>query len=172
MFCHISYNVNKKLLRDYFFDNFSEARHHKTAGSEIPYWLKLFSGKELIDPIICDLGLSGLNVMPRFSFQYKNTLLPKHIDIDRIVGININLMEDQRPTIHINGDEYHYECALIDVGSKIHSIEPESYDRLVLKLAFREPWDRIYNILRSKELVEYSEYESILEDRDKVFVML
>ena len=175
MFCHINYNVNKKLLREYFFSNFLKAKHHKTSGSEIFYWLKLFSGEELINPIIIDLGLDGLNVLPRFSFQYKNTILPEHIDIDRIVGININLMEDNIPTIHMNGVAYEYECAILDVGSKVHSVESAEYDRLVLKLAFREPWNKIYDILRYKNLILSSEcdrYQSILLEHDKKFVKI
>jgi len=176
MFCFINYYANKQILREYFFKNFLKARHHQTSGSEIHYWLKLFGGKELVNPVLQDMGLYGLNVLPRFSFQYKNTRLPEHIDIDRIVGININLIDDWMPTIRINGCSYAYECALIDVGSKIHSVEPEPRDRLVLKLAFREPWDKIYGILRQRNLITYGHecdyYQSILLEEDKQFVKI
>jgi hypothetical protein len=175
MFCHINYQVDKKLLREYFFNNFSRARHHKTAFSEWPFWFKLFNSPLVVDPVVKDLGLNGLNVLPRFSFQSKNTRLPPHIDIDRIVGVNINLMDEQTPSIHIRGKPYEYECALIDVGSKIHSVEPADYDRLVLKLAFREPWERIYGILKANQMISSSDlddYESILPEEDKKFVKI
>ena len=173
MFCHLNYNLDKKTFRDYFFQNFSKARHHKTAGSEIKFWLKLFDGKELTDPVISQLNLQGLNVLPRFSYQLRNTRLDPHIDIDRIVGINLNLME-QIPTIHLNGVAYEYEAALIDVGTKLHSVEPMPVDRLVLKLAIRNPWDEIYSRLKEYNLLAtYDDsYRSHLRIQDAHLVKL
>jgi hypothetical protein len=173
MFCHLNYNLDKKTFRDYFFENFSKARHHKTAGSELKFWLKLFADKEVTAKIIKDLNLEGLNIIPRFSYQLKNTRLVPHIDIDRIVGINLNLME-QRPTIHINGFPLEYEAALIDVGTKLHSVEPMPIDRLVLKLAIKDPWEEIYSRLKEKNLLKtYADsYCSNLREQDKHLVKL
>jgi hypothetical protein len=173
MFCHLNYNLDKKTFRDYFFQNFSKAHHHKTAGSEVTFWLKLFDGKELTDPLIRQLNLQGLNVLPRFSYQLRNTRLDPHIDIDRIVGINLNLME-QPPTIHINSVAYEYEAALIDVGTKLHSVEPMSADRLVLKLAIRNPWKEIYSRLKERNLLATSDdsYRSCLRIQDAHLVKL
>ena len=173
MFCHLNYRLDKKTFRNYFFENFSKARHHKTAGSEIKFWLKLFDGKEITDPLVKQLNLQGLDVLPRFSYQLKNTRLDPHIDIDRIVGINLNLME-QIPTIHLNGIPYAYEAALIDVGTKLHSVEPLPVDRLVLKLAIRNPWEEIYSRLKEYNLLEtYTDaYESHLSIHDVHLVKL
>lgn len=172
MLCHINYNADKQLLREYFFSNYDRARHHKTAASEIPYWLKLFGCDDIVNPVLEDLGLTGLYCLPRFSYQLRDTQLPRHIDIDRIIGININLMDDHIPTIHMDGTAYEYQCALLDVGAVIHSVEPAPYDRLVLKFAFREPWEKIYGILRDRNLVEEYKYQSVLTDENKKFVRL
>jgi hypothetical protein len=112
--------------------------------------------------------------MPRFSYQLKNTRLNSHIDIDRIVGINLNLMSDHIATIHLQNVAYEYECALIDVGSIVHSVERVPFDRLVLKLAIRESWDKIYTILKEKNMIinPCNEYVSILKDNDRHMVRL
>lgn len=173
MFCHLNYTLDKKIFRDYFFENFSKARHHKTAGSELPFWYKLFGIEDLTKEIIVDLNLGGLQVLPRFSYQLKNTRLGPHIDIDRIVGINLNLM-DQPLVIHINGKPYEYDSALIDVGTKLHSVEPIVEDRLVLKLAIRNSWADIYSRLKEKNCLKTFEdsYVSHLREEDKHLVKL
>lgn len=173
MFCHLNYTLDKKIFRDYFFKNFFRAHHHKTSGSEIKSWIKLFSVEEITDPIIKELNLEGLNILPRFSYQLKNTRLNPHIDIDRIVGINLNLT-DETPTIHLGHIPYEYEAALIDVGTKLHSVEPMPYDRLVLKLAIRNPWDEIYFRLKEKNLIKTfaDSYQSYLRDQDKQLVKI
>jgi hypothetical protein len=173
MFCHLNYNLDKKAFRDYFFKNFSRATHHKTAHSELTFWIKLFNVNEMTDSVIEDLNLTGFDISPRFSYQLKNTRLSYHIDIDRIVGININLME-LPATIHLYGNPYEYEAALIDVGTKLHSVEPVEHDRLVLKLAIRNPWNEIYSRLKDKNLLDTSldSYKSELSEYEKHLVKI
>jgi hypothetical protein len=173
MFCHLNYNLDKKTFRNYFFKNFSKAQHHKTVNSEIKFWIKLFDVNDITDPVIKELNLEGLDILPRFSFQLKNTRLTPHIDIDRIVGINLNLME-QLPTIHLNNVPYEYDAALVDVGTKLHSVEPMPSHRLVLKLAIRNPWEEIYSRLKDKNLLKTFDdlYKSHLRDQDRKFVKM
>lgn len=173
MFCHLKYKLDKELLRKHFFENFSKAMHHKTAKSEIKFWYKMFYENEVTEPIIQELNLKDLDIIPRFSYQLKNTRLPLHIDIDRIVGINLNLL-DTPVTIHINGRPYEYEAALIDVGTKLHSVEPISNDRLVLKLAIRNSWEEVYSRLKSADLLKTfnDTYVSILPESQKHLVRL
>lgn len=159
MFCHLNYYPNKKILRDYFFKNEDASIVHEGIDKlgknyVFPFWKKLYHNTTEVKNIINDLGLTSMNVSPRFSFQEKNTLLPKHIDIDRIVGINFNLLEPGQATIHMNDIKYSYESALIDVGSQPHSVKPVNHDRLVLKLAIREPWDDIYEQLDKRNLIK------------------
>ena len=101
-----------------------------------------------------ELGLEEMNVSPRFSYQFANTRLPTHVDIDNIVGLNMNLMDDHVPDIHLNNRPYFYECMLVDVGGIKHSVESVPYARLIFKLAIREPWAKIYNALKNKGLVD------------------
>lgn len=171
MFCHINYSLDKAYFRDYFFRNISKAQHHKNEASELKFWFKMFGINDVVEEVISDLNLVGLDIIPRFSYQLANTRLPPHIDIDRIVGININLMEDSA-VIHINDIPYSYECALVDVGTKLHSVEPTDKERLVLKLAIRESWADVYDRLKSKNLLQTAvdSYVSILEDSDKELV--
>lgn len=173
MFCPIKYSYDKIALREYYFQNKFLAKHHKNKFSEIPYWFKLFSYDHLVTKIISDLNLNRFNILPRFSFQLKNTRLPSHIDIDRIVGINFNLMNDPA-TIHIEGHPFIYEAALIDVGAKIHSVEPIEHDRLVLKLAIRAPWDDIFHTLLEKNYIDdkMKNYKSNLLESEKQFVKI
>jgi hypothetical protein len=127
----------------------------------------------MTDTVIEDLNLTGFDISPRFSYQLKNTRLSYHIDIDRIVGININLME-LPATIHLYGNPYEYEAALIDVGTKLHSVEPVEHDRLVLKLAIRNPWNEIYSRLKDKNLLNTSldSYKSELSEYEKHLVKI
>lgn len=154
MFCHLDYYPNTNILRDYFFKNKHRAKPHRGVGYRFDFWLKLFDEPESVKKITDDLGLNYMDVRPRFSFQEKNTLLPKHIDIDRIVGINFNLLEKGQAAIHINDIECEYESALIDVGAQPHSVEPVNHDRLVLKLAIRNPWEDIYEQLDKRNMIK------------------
>lgn len=153
MFCHLNYRLDKEFYKNYFFNNIDRAHTHKKTNYELKWWLKLFNSEEVTDKVISEMNLEGLNIFPRFSYQEKNTLLPKHIDKDRIVGININLLQEP-VTIHMDDKPYEYECALIDVGAYPHSVEPDSNDRLVLKLAIRNPWSDIYNRLKEGNFLE------------------
>lgn len=171
MFCQLDYSLDKIYYRDYFFQNISRAQHHKNEASELKFWFKMYGIGDLTKNIISDLNLQGLNIIPRFSYQLKNTRLPPHIDLDKIVGININLM-DVAAVIHVQGMPYSYECALIDVGTKLHSVEPTGEDRLVLKLAIRAEWAEIYARLKCKNLLltHADDYVSVLEEKDKKLV--
>lgn len=154
MFCHLNYHPDIEVLRNYFFNNKHRAKPHRGLGYTFEFWLKLFDEPDSVKLIINDLGLNDMDVRPRFSFQEKNTLLPKHIDIDRIVGINFNLLEKGLATIHINDIEHTYESALIDVGTQPHSVEPVPHDRLVLKLAIRNSWEDIYEQLDKRNIIK------------------
>lgn len=158
MFVPLTYRADKEYLRKYFWKNYMKGEWHEFNNPRLIWW-KLYVGHpkgtiindntnvEIVYPIIEELGILGLHISPRFSYQFANTRLEPHFDIDDIVGININLMEDNKCIIHLEGKPHQYECALIDVGGTEHSVEPMNFDRLILKLAIREPWEKIYNRL-------------------------
>jgi|TARA_B100001079_G_scaffold112341_1_gene96634 hypothetical protein len=144
-------------------------------------WRKMFDVEDAVKSITNDLGIQNLNIKPRFSYQLENSTLPSHIDIDRIVAINLKLDSYITPGIIIEGKLFQYENALLDVGAKVHSVE--SYNgkpRLVLKYAIRNNWQEIYNILDKRKLIDHTKtyfdnpnydlYESKLLETDKQFV--
>jgi len=110
-----------------------------------------------------DLGIEDLVTKPRFSYQLPNSTLPSHIDQDRIIGININLMPTV-PIIIINNKSYEYENCLVDVGSKIHSVVADENPRLVLKYAIRSTWTEIYNRLNNRGLIDHKKTEKDNKD--------
>jgi hypothetical protein len=182
MFCHLNYTIDKKFLRDYFFENIQKAKTHKTAtGYELTFWKKLFNIEKIVEPIVEDLGLIGLNILPRFSFQEKNTILPLHVDIDRIVGINFNLMDNDIPVIWMNDKPFAYQGCLIDVGAIKHYVIADNVDRLVLKFAIRNNWNEIFTRLLYKGKIDientmscnpnYQSYQSILRKDDEKYVI-
>ena len=164
MLAHLTYRCDKKSLREYFWKNYDKGMWHEWSDNiktdeyfnDKPrdIWWKVFKVHNIANPIIKELGLEGMNVSPRFSYQFANTRLPVHVDIDNIVGLNMNLMDDHVPDIHLNNRPYFYECMLVDVGSIKHSVESVPYARLIFKLAIREPWDKIYNALKNKGWVD------------------
>ena len=164
MLAHLTYRCNKKSLREYFWKNYDKGTWHEWSDSPSTHeyfknkprdiWWKVYKVHDIADPIINELGLEGMNISPRFSYQFANTRLPTHVDIDNIVGLNMNLMDDRVPDIHLNNKPYFYECMLVDVGGIKHSVESVPYARLIFKLAIREPWDKIYNALKNKGWID------------------
>jgi hypothetical protein len=179
MFCHLNYSIDKNFFRNQFWKKYDNGFWHVEKGKELKFWWKVFGIRDIIVPIISDLGLENMDIIPRFSYQLENTRLPDHIDIDRIVGINFNL-QPETPSIHLKGKEYPYECCLVDVGAILHSVESVQFPRLVLKLAIREKWADVYKILDEKGLIDHNEtekvnptyktYNSLLSEQDKMFV--
>ena len=82
----------------------------------------------------------------------------------------------------VDGKTFKYENALIDVGSKVHSVIAKDKPRLVLKYAIRNNWEDIYNILDNKGLINHAKtyfdnpnyelYESKIIETDKKFVKM
>ena len=102
--------------------------------------------KPLLEDVERDLNIHGMNNFPRFSYQFPNTRLGHHRDEDEMVSININLL-NTTPTIHIENQPYEYECALIDVGGRMHGVEPDTNHRLILKFCLRHSWSEVLDRL-------------------------
>jgi len=160
-------------------DRFNTGGWHKEGDVVLYYWWKVFGIDDLVMPITKDLGIEDLETKPRFSFQFADSILPEHIDQDRIVGININLMPES-PSIVVDGKSYKYENSMIDVGSKVHCVKADKNPRLVLKYAIRSSWNELYNRLdtrclidhdkTSKDNPEYKSYVSNILKKDVGYV--
>ena len=179
MILHLDYQIDKEHYKKMFFDRYDTGGYHKEGDVVLKYWYKVFGIDDLVMPITKDLGIEDLITKPRFSYQFPNSVLPKHIDQDRIVGINLNLMPDL-PSIVIENKSFEYENCFVDVGSKIHSVNADNNPRLVLKYAIRSKWNEMYERLDKRGLINhiktkkinpnYQEYNSKLTDNNKKYV--
>lgn len=149
---HLDYEIDKEKYRDIFYSNIQRGQWHWSVPKRRElFWYQLMipdghDMKPLIEPVERELNIHGMNNFPRFSYQFPNTLLRHHRDEDNLVSININLL-DTTPIIHINHDPHPYECALIDVGGKLHGVEPDPNHRLILKFCLRHKWDEVVDRL-------------------------
>ena len=179
MILHLNYQIDKEHYKKMFFDRYETGGFHKEGDVVLKYWYKVFNIEQLVMPITRDLGIEDLYTKPRFSYQFPNSTLPEHIDQDRIVGINLNLMPNS-PSINIDNKSYEYENCLVDVGSKIHSVKADKNPRLVLKYAIRSTWNEMYKRLDKRGLIDhsktiqcnplYTKYDSELTEKNKKYV--
>ncbi len=145
---HLDYEIDKEKYRNIFYDNIQQGQWHwRCSPRRELFWYQLMipdghDMKPLIEPVERDLNIHGMNNFPRFSYQFPNTRLGHHKDEDKMVSININLL-DTTPIIHIEHVPYAYECALIDVGSRDHGVEPDSNHRLILKFCLRHSMNQV-----------------------------
>ena len=149
---HLDYEIDKQKYRDIFYENIQSGQWHWSVPKRQElFWYQLMINdssplKERMKELEMDLNIYGMNNFPRYSYQFRNTRLGQHVDEDKMVSININLL-DTVPTIHIENKPYQYECAFIDVGHVMHGVEPDPVDRLVLKFCLRHPYEEVYERL-------------------------
>lgn len=145
---HLDYEIDKDRYKKIFYDNIQRGQWHWSVPKRQElFWYQLMipdghDMKPLLEDVERDLNIHGMNNFPRFSYQFPNTTLKHHQDEDNMVSININLL-DTTPVIHIEHEPYPYECALIDVGGRMHGVESDTNHRLILKFCLRHSWDEV-----------------------------
>ena len=145
---HLDYEIDKDRYKKIFYDNIQRGQWHWSVPKRQElFWYQLMipdghDMKPLLEEVERDLNIHGMNNFPRFSYQFPNTTLKHHQDEDNMVSININLL-DTTPVIHIEHEPYPYECALIDVGGRMHGVESDTNHRLILKFCLRHSWDEV-----------------------------
>lgn len=155
---HLDYEIDKPKWRDIFYENIQKGQWHwSVPRRQELFWYQLMIHdnsplKELTKEVEMDLNIYGMNNFPRFSYQFPNTLLQHHKDEDNMVSININLL-DTVPVIHIEHEPYPYECTLIQVGQKMHGVEPDPNHRLILKFCLRHSYEEVYERLDKFSLI-------------------
>ena len=139
MIYHLNFQIDKQHYKNMFYDNVQEygVWHWSNIRDKKLWWYQLFIEdnhplKKSMKQIENDLNIYGLNNFPRFSYQFPNTFLPHHLDEDKMVSININLL-DTVPIIHLEHKPYPYEAILVDVGGVMHGVEKDPNNRLILK---------------------------------------
>ena len=150
---HLDYIIDKEKYRNLFYNNIQKHGqwHWLCPKRQELFWYQLFipDNHELKDDLYeveNELGIHGMNNFPRFSYQFPNTRLGHHKDEDEMVSININLL-NTTPIIHIENQPHEYECALIDVGGRMHGVEPDTNHRLILKFCLRHPLSEVLDRL-------------------------
>ena len=152
MIRHVDYEIDKKKYRDIFYTNIQRGQWHWSVPERQElFWYQLMipdghDMKPLLEDVERDLNIHGMNNFPRYSYQFPNTILPHHRDEDNMVSININLL-DTTPIIHIENEPYPYECALVEVGGRMHGVESDTNHRLILKFCLRHKWEEVVDRL-------------------------
>jgi hypothetical protein len=161
MFCNINYKIDKKYFKDLFWKNQQKNMKYWMRKDENWVWLKDhdFHIDKMCLPILKDLNIYQFKPVCGFRYLFKNKKIKEHLDINRIITILFNLQDENypKPIIHICGKPYEYEAALIDVGTKVHSVESVNYPRLNLKFNFSYgDWKTLYNILDKKGVIDHN----------------
>lgn len=110
-----------------------------------PQWVRGFA----LTPEAQRISMGGI---PLFYTQRAGAVVKPHRDGVAKCCINIILSYQVEPII-IEGTEYHYQCALINVGEKTHWVNVSSADRLMLRIIFKEPYDVMASKLRDQQRV-------------------
>ena len=109
-------------------------------GNTIEHFYILKIKDKYLDQLIEQIGYEA---RPRFLLMKKGCTLPYHKDAGTLSAINILLKGDD--PIHIEGSDYHYEMALIDV-QKQHTVNVTN-DRLIFKFSY---FDVDYETLKTR----------------------
>jgi len=81
-----------------------------------------------------------------FFVQPANTVINPHTDNLCKCSLNILLNDADAPII-IEGEEFFYRCALINVNKYEHEVPASNKDRLLLRYTFSEPFEIIKPLL-------------------------
>lgn len=139
---HLNYNIYKEYYAKYYHDNIDRSKwksnRHNGKLYDTGTLKHMFGVEEFAKPLINDLNLEGLNILPRFRHSVIGYGQDTHIDIDNVIGVNFNIY-DEPIYLVMDGKKYYYESAILDVGKYAHSIPPVNHERLIFKLTIRAP---------------------------------
>jgi hypothetical protein len=128
---HLNYPINKDILL-LESDKARESAKPWEGGNDykIEDWLVSYYTSDYIEKIMKELNIVG---KPRFFYQKSNFSLKPHKDFGTQCGVNILLSDDPVP-INIEGVDYHYSQALINLQRE-HSVVNDSKERVLLKFS-------------------------------------
>ena len=128
---HLNYPINKDILL-LESDKARESAKPWEGGNDykIEDWVVSYYRSDYIDKIMKELNIVG---KPRFFYQKSNFHLKPHKDFGTQCGVNI-LLSDNPVPINIEGKEYYYTQALIDLQRE-HSVINDNKERVLLKFS-------------------------------------
>ena len=138
---HLNYPINKDILL-LESDKARENAKPWEGGPNlhIDEWLVSYKPKsDYISKIMKDLNIVG---KPRFYYMKPNFTLKPHKDFGTECGVNI-LLSDESVPINIEGVDYHYSQALINL-KKEHSVVNDGKERVLLKFSIPDkPFEQV-----------------------------
>ena len=130
---HLNYPINKDILlieSDKARETAKPWEHPEAPSSPWDEWLVSHYKSDYIDKIMKELNIVG---KPRFLYTRPNFFLKTHKDISTQCAVNILLSDDPAP-INIEGVDYYYTLALINVQIP-HSVTNGSKERVLFKIS-------------------------------------
>jgi hypothetical protein len=130
---HLNYPINKDILlieSDKARETAKPWEHPEAPSSPWCEWLVSHYKSDYIDKIMKELNIVG---KPRFLYTKPNFFLKTHKDFSTQCAVNILLSDDPAP-INIEGVDYYYTQALINV-QKEHSVTNGSKERVLFKFS-------------------------------------
>jgi hypothetical protein len=145
---HLNYPINKELLL------LESKRAKETAkpwegghNYKLDRWLVSYYRSDYLDKIMVDLNVMGET---RFYYQEPNYYLPPHRDFGTKCAINFVLSDNYCP-ININGKDYMYKQALINVQEE-HSVKNNNTERLIFKISvFDYDYETVSKIIKYRD---------------------
>ena len=137
---HLNYPINKDILL-LESDKARESAKPWEGGNDykIEDWLVSYYRSDYIDKIMKELNIVG---KPRFFYQKSNFHLKPHKDFGTQCGVNI-LLSDNPVPINIEGEDYYYTQALIDLQRE-HSVINDNKERVLLKFSIPDiPFEQV-----------------------------
>ncbi len=139
MLKHLTYSINESAVLKIYEDNlcnFQTYTDHKYTEYDKDWqngWKILKVKHQILDDIMKDLNIEA---SPRFYILGPNIYLPTHIDNGTLCCVNFILGSNDPAPITIEGIDYKYKQALIDVSKK-HSVQNGPEERIILKFSIK-----------------------------------
>jgi hypothetical protein len=131
---HLNYPINKDILlieSNKARENAKPWQDDRAPSSPWDEWLVAHHKSDYINKIMKELNIVG---KPRFLYTKPNFFLKIHKDFGTQCAVNILLGDDHPAPINIEGVDYHYTQALINV-QKEHSVTNGSKERVLFKFS-------------------------------------
>ncbi len=111
-------------------------------------------------------GPYGSQIRDKFSaivgyyHQPAGTVIRSHTDTSCCCRINVRLTNDDSKLI-VDGVEYYYETALINVSKYAHSVSQSSQERILFSVIFNEKFDSVKNLIHRMSQTEL-QYQPVI----------
>lgn len=146
---HINLQYNqKKLVEELHKTKMYDSTQYKASLNTV--WLKGIPGEDCAEAKRIKDFLPE-SIISTFFIQPANTVILPHTDGRCSCSLNILLSDGGAPII-IEGEEFEYKCALINVSKYMHEVPAYPKDRYLLRYAFSQPFEKILEFFEKNNL--------------------